>query len=830
MSRPSSIVNSFHNLLPVALRSKLAGCGYSELTDLAHQTREQFLATCRLSLKEFETVEALMLENGIKFKPDVIHYPFISPLLQNAVTAAGINLSQTSITTIGLPTWAETPLLAGGIESVQALVGSSTFYIRVILGFGGRPQNILRQRVEEHLLRLLDSVQRVGPHGLGPHGPAGDPGGLDAQLLQSLPLPSRTLNSLRRAGIFTVEQLTRLSDTELARLPGLGHKGRSEILRVLPDSKALQVPAADTALQVEAVAVRPDVAGRPLRQLGLTDSIVRRLQSAGMNTIGDLVAAGDEGLLNIPRIGKRSEELIRQALEQYLLSELESVGESVPDIVAEVQADSATSTLDAKIYGLIQHSTSDRVAQALTLRFGLQGRVWTLEEVGRRLGISRERARQLECAGIMSLRKHHSSEIENLARPAHELLAAVGGVAPYSYLLEQLPTVYKLDALHVLGAARFLLEITEDKGSAAIIRQPGGNTMLAGAPLKAVEALDDALVSLLRKRMGPMSVDDLTANIARIPSYARVLRQYSSFSLAARVRANYQTEVLPSGLVALREWARTRLDETVAALRRLANPSHYRQIAAQVQLTAPEGTFVSVEAIHNLLLTEATFIRVGRGTFGLAEWQQAGPDLVGELVAMLRNSDRPLHRSELAQALLLQERDVERCLLTRPEFVPAGDGPRSGYYRLEGHEYSERATLTAPNGKGGAARRSRSEVTAGPTGTRFARVRISQSTHRSGILALNEALKGFFTGQGELRACLPRSDSDEGTYTLHRGKAHLSGLRGFIRSARILPGENLYIEHVPGPVSVYNLYTEDQWRATVISNVAGEESNSSSDS
>lgn len=769
------------------LWEKLRACGTSGPEALPRLTLEELLSSCPLDADELLALRRQMDELGVAFRPGPVRYPFISPVLLREVVDAGIDISETGITSIGLPAWAETPLLLGGIETVLQLASSSTFHVRAVLGLGGRPHSILRQRVEEHLLGLLRVTRS----------PDAD-GGTNGAALHQLPLGPQTIGALRRAGIFTTDQLRRLTDAELARLRGLGPARLAELKAALPGPASSPAPGEDAALHAEAVSVRPDVAGRPVRALDLPPPLVHRLESAGIATVGQLVGAGETALTSIPRLGPISLARVRAELERYLLSALEDVGQDVPAIVADAQAMSAISTLDHRLLALVALLRSERMRRLILRRYGLDGPPRTLEQVGAELGVSKERVRQLESLALEELRREHAGEAGSITAPLHEALAAVGGVAPISYLEEQLPALYQVESVSTAGATRLLLELEPDH-----VHLPGRRYALRHAAVAEVEQLDDAVATYLRKWVRPAPVSELTTELAGTRAYPTVVNRFPSFSLAARTRANPLTQVLPTGAVALKEWTRTRLDEAIQALRELGKPSHYVDVAAQVRKLLPPGVPASEEAIHNLLLGEAAFVRVSRGVFGLAEWQDSEPGTARAVAAALEAAGKPLHRDEIAEALALPARIVERCLITRPEFLPVG----RGYYRLAGQE-SPRPAATPR-------RRTTSAVLRGdgsPGAGACARVRITPATHRTGTLALNSALRPLFPARGEVRVAWREADGIRRTDRLRRGSAHLSGLRRFLQALDVPAGDHVYIEYCPSSEPPYTLHTEAQWR------------------
>jgi RNA polymerase primary sigma factor len=105
-------------------------------------------------------------------------------------------------------------------------------------------------------------------------------------------------------------------------------------------------------------------------------------------------------------------ERIRQAAQYPLSLEME-VGEDLDSNLGDFIEDENTSPpSDSAIYEMLRERLSDvlnslsaREGRVLQLRFGLQdGRAYTLEEVGQKFGVTRERIRQIEAKALSKLR------------------------------------------------------------------------------------------------------------------------------------------------------------------------------------------------------------------------------------------------------------------------------------------------------------------------------------------------------------------------------------------------------------------------------------------
>ncbi len=89
------------------------------------------------------------------------------------------------------------------------------------------------------------------------------------------------------------------------------------------------------------------------------------------------------------------------------------LGDFIPDDEAPAPADAASYTLLKEQLAEVLHTLTPREESVLKLRFGLEdGRMRTLEEVGREFNITRERIRQIEAKALRKLR--HPSRSKKL--------------------------------------------------------------------------------------------------------------------------------------------------------------------------------------------------------------------------------------------------------------------------------------------------------------------------------------------------------------------------------------------------------------------------------
>jgi hypothetical protein len=143
----------------------------------------------------------------------------------------------------------------------------------------------------------------------------------------------------------------------------------------------------------------------PLSALGLSPRATNIFAIAQLRTVKDVLALGPFGLTELPNLGRGTIREFAERIHAYAAREVEVGLIRSPELVSlpsrtisnpkhPDEVLSAPPTLRAGLDAALAN-LKDRYAEALGLWLGVAGRPLILEEIGSRLGVTRERARQL---------------------------------------------------------------------------------------------------------------------------------------------------------------------------------------------------------------------------------------------------------------------------------------------------------------------------------------------------------------------------------------------------------------------------------------------------
>ncbi len=327
---------------------------------------------------------------------------------------------------------------------------------------------------------------------------------------------------------------------------------------------------------------------------------------------------------------------------------------------------------------LLQMLPAKRMREVLECRFGLKGgERQTLEEIGKKYKITRERVRQIEADALRRLHGPEAGDLGNFFQPIEAEIQAQGGVmAEHHLFLTASPGRFHPHLRFLLTAApqfRFLPE-TEI--------YHGRWTTNPVAAAKAEELLRFT-VARLSERGQPVTKEVLSGLLSPDDGAA-------SERVQAAADAHLQISKLihknPYGDYGLVSWPtispRGIKDKAYAVLAKSGQPMHFRDVAAAIDRVGwGNKKKAHPQTVHNELIKDNRFVLVGRGLYALREWGYEPGTVREVLVSLFKGSDRPLAREEIVR-LAAEKR------LVKPQTILLNLQDRSLFKRTEDGKYT----------------------------------------------------------------------------------------------------------------------------------------------
>ena len=291
----------------------------------------------------------------------------------------------------------------------------------------------------------------------------------------------------------------------------------------------------------------------------------------------------------------------------------------------------------------------DRANDVIMNRFGLtsDAEQKTLEEIGKKYGITRERVRQIEDAALSLIKKSDAYK---------------GEQAVFDELKQLIHSLGSVVAEHEL-----LPHISKDKATQNHIHF----YLVLGDSFKKHReddhfhtrwSVDDAMATKvqdsLRKLFSSLSDEDLVPETEMIKKFFDQMKdvsdQFRNEEIAKRWLAMSKTiSKNPLG-----EWGkstspnvRTRgvKDYAFLIMRKHGSPMHFREVADAISKTFGRKTHYAT--CHNELIKDPRFVLVGRGMYALAEWgYKAG--IAREVIRDILKREGPLTKEDVVEKVM----------------------------------------------------------------------------------------------------------------------------------------------------------------------------------
>lgn len=298
----------------------------------------------------------------------------------------------------------------------------------------------------------------------------------------------------------------------------------------------------------------------------------------------------------------------------------------------------------------------DRSFDVIANRYGLTDDTErkTLEAIGQKYGITRERVRQIENAALSSIRK--SSEMEESKEVFDELknvLHSLGLVVEEEELLNHIAkdksTQNHVHLYLVLGD-EFVKHKEDDHFRARW-----------SVDHESVDRVHDAL-SKLYESLGD---DELIPESKIIEKFLNQVKDINEDHRDEEIAKRWLRISKKIGKNPLNEWGKAESknvktrgvkDYTYLVMRKHGEPMHFREVAEAITRTFNRKTLAATT--HNELIKDPRFVLVGRGRYALKEWGYK-PGIVREVISEILKEQGPMTKEEIVDAVL-KERFLKR--------------------------------------------------------------------------------------------------------------------------------------------------------------------------
>lgn len=361
--------------------------------------------------------------------------------------------------------------------------------------------------------------------------------------------------------------------------------------------------------------------------------------------------------------------------------EKESILEKV--IATQMNEEKAVFNPKTVVLNLLS-AMSEREKEIVSLRHGLNkdNQKYTLEDIGKKYNITRERVRQIEVQSVKLLKK----QLKENTNLNHSLLVVEQIIKDSGSVIESQELITKVKEVIIERVEEnfviFFLELIKDR----FIQIKESKNIKSGWQLpdfniKILEEIIIYVEEFISKTDKLYTATELWKTYKNTPEYQKRADVMSENVFFSFIRLSKKLKANPYGDWGLKHWnlitPRRMNDKIYLVLKHNGKPMHFRDIANTINTVEFDGKKAHAATVHNeLILDHNRYVLIGRGIYALKEWgYKPGvvADVIGEIV-----KDQPLRKEQIIKAVLenrmVKESTIVLALMNKKRFKKNTDG------------------------------------------------------------------------------------------------------------------------------------------------------------
>ncbi len=288
----------------------------------------------------------------------------------------------------------------------------------------------------------------------------------------------------------------------------------------------------------------------------------------------------------------------------------------------------------------------ERARDVLVRRFGLgtSSERETLEAIGDRSHITRERVRQIEAAGLEAVRNSPAfTDAESAFEELRKHIERMGGIVHEDELLSTLgadeKTRNRFRFLLVVGSAFFRERETDEFYARWHVDHDTAKKVHAA----------------LSKLYASLGDSDVHAEADFLDRFLDELKEVNDAYRDEEVLKRWLSLSKGIGRNPLAEWGKVHApairtkgirDYAYLTIKRHGKPMHFSEVAKAIGALFSKKAHVATT--HNELIKDPRFVLIGRGLYALAEWGYA-PGVVRDVIRDVIAAEGPLKKEEVIE-------------------------------------------------------------------------------------------------------------------------------------------------------------------------------------
>jgi|SRR3989344_994738 len=295
---------------------------------------------------------------------------------------------------------------------------------------------------------------------------------------------------------------------------------------------------------------------------------------------------------------------------------------------------------------------SERSRDVIVSRFGIgKDKYETLEAIGQRYGITRERVRQIEADALRHIKdQKRDAVIQPISSALERFINLKGGVVDEETLTTEFASSFFNDAEGGSRGLTGLILAVDGRFKRSPVTDEFATRWYVDAPaLKNQERVLNQLASNLKSS-------------GKVVDETQLLKMAGTDSVGESVVRNYlaASKVISKnvyGQWGLADWAEIRprgvKDKAYLVMKKEGKPLHFREVAGLINKSEFSSRSALAQTVHNELIKDKRFVLVGRGLYALNEWGFR-EGTVKDVISRVLKEKGPLAKNELLKAVLAE--------------------------------------------------------------------------------------------------------------------------------------------------------------------------------